>query len=154
MLRRWWILIPFVSLAVGVQVFNPTNMLANHELPEYLIPQEFFEANVELEARKERLNVRLEFKEQLMQGLIEERYTLDQVAREFMRVNSQDEATSQSIMEIYPEATDEAKSAHNVIDFLVPRDMKAAEKDRLMTKLLDDYQQLYGSRPKIDRLFR
>jgi len=80
-----------------------------------------------LNRRQADLRARIDYKESLMVGFVGGEYTLKQVAREFARVNADDETTLHMMRCGYPGETDEEKAAHNVLDFLKARQLPEAE---------------------------
>ncbi|MGL6076520.1 MAG: hypothetical protein ACRC8S_20385 [Fimbriiglobus sp.] len=154
MVRRWMVLVPVVALTVFVQIFSPTNSLAGADLPDYMVSPELRESNTHLSERQERILIRLEYKEQLIVGMLEQRYTLRQVAREFLLTNEEDSITATMVMSLYPGDSDEQKAANNVIDFVAARNMSTCDRDLAVANLMDEYERLYNSRPVVQRFQR
>lgn len=87
------------------------------------------------------------YKQFLVGEMLAGRMTLGQVADEFLRVNAEDPAILQSILEKYPGADDREKSAHNVIAFARARCLSEAEADEVVARLSGEFARLFGHEP-------
>jgi hypothetical protein len=103
--------------------------------------------SADLEARRAAVHRRIATKDELLSALVAGRLTLVQVAAEFLRLNAEDEAVAWVIRQRYPGATDEEKTARNVLDFLSVsvRDLPNGERVRLMARLEREFAEAFGT---------
>ena len=86
---------------------------------------------------------RIAYKEQLVAGLLERRYGLDEVAREFVLVIAEDEVNLTILRRVYAGATDEAKAARNVLDHVRAQPLPEYEMALTVARLQADFRRLY-----------
>ena len=86
---------------------------------------------------------RIAYKEQLIAGLIEHRYRLDEVAREFAQVIAEDEVNLAILRQAYAGSTDEVRAARNVIAYARTQMMPSYEASLVTARLEAEFRQLY-----------
>lgn len=102
----------------------------------------------EMEAVNKQLLTRIMYKEELIGQLIDGRLSLPEVAVEFVQLN-EDTAVLEVIREQYPGASDEEKSAYNVLDFVRTRLNKKQDAE-VLARLNREFEQKYGSVQGLD----
>ena len=148
MTRSAW----FRRLAVSVVAVAGVAAFAG--LPEQLAAADefapLFTADAEMNAQSASLQERgatvlrrIAYKEQLVAGLLERRYRLDEVAREFVVVIAEDEVNLMILRQVYAGATDEAKAARNVLDHVRAQPLPEYEMALAVARLQADFRRLY-----------
>jgi len=89
---------------------------------------------------------RMAYKEQLVADLLEHRYTLDQVAREFLAVIAEDETNLRLLRAHFPGRTDEERAARNVIAYVGTQPLPDYEAARAVAHLQAEFRRLYPAR--------
>ena len=88
---------------------------------------------------------RIAYKDQLIAGLVERRYRLDEVAREFAQVIAED-ADCQNVLRCkYPGRTDEVRAALNVIEYVRCQPLPTCEQTAAVAHLQGEFRRLYPS---------
>ena len=151
MIRFTW----FRRLAVAVAAIAGSTVyfgMPEHQLTGADFLSTFCDADVAESARQADLQIRLAtigrriaYKEQLVAGLVERRYQLDDVAREFAHVIAEDEVASNVLRARYPDRTDEVRAALNVIEYVRCQRMPASEQSAAIAHLQGEFRRLYPS---------
>ena len=89
---------------------------------------------------------RMAYKEQLVAGLLERRYSLDEVAREFLRVIAEDEATLTILRQNFGGPTDEERAARNVIAYVRSQPLPSYQMSLEVAHLHAEFRRLYPTR--------
>ena len=89
---------------------------------------------------------RIVYKEQLVAGLLEHRYALDEVAREFVQVIEEDETNLAVLRETFGGRTDEERAARNVIAYVRTQSLPPYEMSRAIAHLQAEFSRLYPTR--------
>ena len=89
---------------------------------------------------------RMAYKEQLVADLLEHRYTLDEVAREFLAVIAEDETNLSLLRANFAGRTDEEKAARNVIAYVGTQPLPDYEVARAVAHLQAEFRRLYPAR--------
>jgi enoyl-CoA hydratase/carnithine racemase len=151
MVRSTW----FRRLAVAVAAIAGST--AYFGMPEHLLTGADFlsplcDANAAGSTRQADLQIRLTaigrriaYKEQLVAGLVERRYQLDEVAREFAHVIAEDEDFQNVLRAKYPGRTDEVRAALNVIDYVRCHLVPGSEQASAIAHLQGEFRRLYPS---------
>ncbi len=99
----------------------------------------------ELQTRLATIARRIAYKEQLVAGLVERRYQLDEVAREFVHLIAEDEDSQWVLRAKYPGRTDEVRAALNVIEYVHNQPLSAREQSAAIAHLQAEFRRLYPS---------
>ena len=148
MIRSVW------SRRLAVSVAAIAGVAAAAGLPEPLAAADastpHFHADPEASARAAALqgrgvNVlrRIAYKEQLVTGLVERRYGLGEVAREFALVIAEDEVNLAILRQTYAGTTDEVRAARNVIDYVRTLAMPPYELALAVAALQGEFRRAY-----------
>ncbi len=89
---------------------------------------------------------RIVYKEQLVAGLLERRYALDEVAREFVQVIAEDETNLAVLRQTFGGGTDEERAARNVIAYVRTQSLPPYEMSRAIAHLQAEFSRLYPTR--------
>ena len=90
---------------------------------------------------------RIEYKQDLVRQLAGGELTLADVTAEFLAMNKDVPAVTFMIRESYAGATDEEKTAANVIDYVRNAPVSADKAAAVRARLLREYEALYGRPP-------
>lgn len=101
-------------------------------------------SNADLDARRLAIHRRAAAKDELITALIAGRLTLAQVAAEFLRLNAEDEGVVFAVRQLYPGATDEEKSARNVLRFVSLHPIPTSDRDRALVRLEREFAETFG----------
>lgn len=140
-----------VAVCVGVLMAHPGGIRAAvQDLREYGALQERLKSDAEfnllLQAQTVAVNNRIQIKDALIDELILGHTTLEEVTARFKVLNYETPSTM-TILEIrYPHLTDEERTAQNVIDFVVLRELSGSDHQNVMKRLQAEYQQQFGPR--------
>ena len=99
----------------------------------------------ELQVRGVAVARRIAYKEQLVAGLVERRYGLDEVAREFLDLIREDDAGLSVLRLHHAGSTDEVRAARNVIDYVRSQPLSAREAAAAVAHLRGEFRRLYPS---------
>jgi len=149
MIRSHWSrrLAVAVAAIAGVTAFAglPEPQVAGAAPPREVNP-EADARMAELQDRSVAIERRIAYKEQLIAGLLERRYALDEVAREFVEVIAEDETNLAILRATYPGPTDERRAAANVIAFVRTQPLPAYELSLAVAHLQAEFRRLYPAR--------
>ena len=151
MIRFTW----FRRLAVAVAAIAGSTVyfgMPEHQLTgaDFLPP--FCDANAagserqaDLQNRLATIERRIAYKDQLIAGLVERRYHLDEVAREFLQIINEDAASLNVLRSKYPGRTDEVRAALNVIEYVRCQPLPTCEQTAAVAHLQGEFRRLYPS---------
>jgi hypothetical protein len=145
MSMRWLIVPATLALLVAVRLAEPGLELAAEAGIVDGVDPEVAARTEELNAAQALVNQRIELKEQLIAQLIEGRLSLEAVAAEFLRINQESWPCLRAVRDNFPGATDEEKSARNVIYYALGRARSPVHKKELQVRLEREFQQLPGT---------
>jgi hypothetical protein len=135
-----------LPLAAGVTVYartpthTPTHMPARGEM-EIHDPADPVAAALQLQHLA--VITRMEYKEQLIAGMIERRYRLDEVAREFLKCMEGNDVALNVLRLNYRGSGDEARAAQNVIDYVRSQSLPKAEVAAAVKHFEAEFRRLY-----------
>ena len=149
MIRSHW----FRRLALSVAAIAGVTAFAGLPEPQGFGATPTHNADPATEARTAALHDRgvvidrrMAYKEQLVVGLLEHRYSLDEVAREFLRVIAEDETNLMILRLNFAGPTDEARAARNVIAYARSQPLPPYEMSLAVAHLQAEFRRLYPSR--------
>lgn len=88
--------------------------------------------------------LRTDYKEKLIQHLIDGNVTLEAVAEEFLTMNRESPATLVTIRGMYPDVSDEEAAALNVINYLLQRSRTIANAKAVQARVGREYREKFG----------
>ena len=149
MTRSTWfrrLTLSVIAIASVAAIAVPDQLAAADEFA----PLDYDNADPESRARAATLQERgaviqrrTAYKEQLVAGLIEQRYRLEEVAREFALVIAEDEVNLAILRQTYAGSTDEVRAARNVIDYARTQPMPEYQASLATARLQAEFRQLY-----------
>ena len=149
MIRSTWfrrLALSVVAIAAVAAVAVPDQLAAADEFaPLSYADPETKARSAELQDRGAVILRRIAYKEQLVAGLLERRYSLHEVAREFALVVAEDEVNLMILRQTYAGSTDEVRAARNVIDYTRTQPMPDYQASLVTARLQAEFRQLYPS---------
>lgn len=143
-----WLLYPAALLvAVGIYFVNPEQVAhadGTYDDTLFCDDEELNQRREVLETRQKLVSDRMAFKDALLTELVEGRATLKQVAGEFLRVNRTEECCISSVRQHFAGNTDEEKSARNVIQHAMCRELSKTKKASLQARLEGELHAMYN----------
>ena len=142
-----WLAYPAVLLvAIGIYFVDPEQTVCAdgiYEMTSDCDDEELNQQRISLEARQKVVVERMAFKDALLTELVEGRATLKQVTREFLRVNQTEECCIACIRQHFVGNSDEEKSARNVIQHVMCRQLTKTKKATLLARLECEFHAMY-----------
>jgi hypothetical protein len=142
-----WLIAPIAPvLVVAVLAAEPRlELMSGAENDVAGVDPELVAFSEELENAQLRVNQRNAWKDHLITQLLEGRHSLDEVAAEFLQMNRESRLCMRAVRDNFPGATDEEKTARNVIAFTLARARSPEHKKELQTRLEREFEQRYGA---------
>lgn len=132
----------------GAYLASPSQEIAGADMPPRFFESdaEITQRGVELKERQAVLAVRMAYKEQLVNGLLDGTYSLREVSSAFAEANHENETTLNVMRQTYPGATDEEKAAHNVIEYVGLRPIPSCDREAIVANLNAECQRTYAAK--------
>lgn len=138
----FWTAALAAALAAGVTVYagtpDPERLPSHGNVLSAAGPEA-----AEMQQRRNMIATRMAYKELLIEGLVERRLHLDQVAREFLKCMEGDETAINVLRLSYKGCGDEARAAQNVLDYIHSQPIEAGELAATLAHYEAEYRRLY-----------